>query len=442
MEKIVIAMIGQDAGLTLSLCLESIKKADVIVYVDGGSKDNSVHILRKNGFVGYTNKDVEILKNNHRILINRPYDKEDKRENGRARQYYLDFIKKHYPDYWCVVIDPDEAVENFDGIQYSIKIITDKYPNQKNYIFAPRMIHFIQDLAHEDSTFPEHFCPTRFFKVSPDINYEEEEHPCLQCKETTVHGNTSFFTIYHFGYCKDVFHNLNRYKGNLKKSEMHSPRYLKDWYYNHITGNYLKKDFDIAKMPQFIKDYFMLEDVDDFLYFKDRRIFEGKHFINCHNLRDEFKPKKVLFVGCGMSQRVWTMNKIGVEAYGCDKSSYAVKHSTYARQIADKVFVADVTKDKSKDKFDLICVYDILEHIEEKDLQTALKYIVDSSTEKATFFFSIPFLGNRFLHEDSTHKIFQSKEWWIEQIQNAGIKIKETPNRFNYKEMTLVGVTI
>ncbi len=67
---------GQDCSKFLPMCLESVKEADNIVYIDGGSTDNSKEIARKYGEVIY-NK----------------FDKLSKKANGQQRNIYLNYIK-------------------------------------------------------------------------------------------------------------------------------------------------------------------------------------------------------------------------------------------------------------------------------------------------------------------------------------------------------------
>ena len=94
-QRLVCVIMGQNVERFLPMCLKSVKDADNIVYIDGGSKDKSKEIARKYG----------------EVIYNR-YDQLSKKMNGQQRNVYLNYVKQKYPNDWCLVLDADEVVED------------------------------------------------------------------------------------------------------------------------------------------------------------------------------------------------------------------------------------------------------------------------------------------------------------------------------------------
>src|SRR3972149_3164378 len=95
-QKLIAGVMGQDCMRFLPMCLDSLKEADKIIYIDGGSSDNSIEYARSKG--------AEIISNY--------YDQNDKGMNGKQRNKFLSFIKEKYPDDWCIFCDSDEIIED------------------------------------------------------------------------------------------------------------------------------------------------------------------------------------------------------------------------------------------------------------------------------------------------------------------------------------------
>ena len=75
------------------------------------------------------------------------------------------------------------------------------------------------------------------------------------------------------------------------------------------------------------------------------------------------------------------------------------------------------------------------ENLEEKDLDNTLKLI---SKYGKQFLFSIPFKGDPNLEADSTHKIKQTKEWWMTKLGQYFI-IGEAPEDWMFNNQLLIG---
>ena len=272
--KLVVALIGDKCQRTLRLCLDSIKDvADMIVFVWGKEEIETNNILETE----YDFKDLSCLnarmnsdltaiikysiKDGNKIIIPRRYEHEHKGANGRARNCYLDFVKKHCNGWWCIVIDPDEIVQNPELIRNVIKETEDKVGKEKTIVLNPKMRHLIGDLAHEDCTREEHFAPGRFFRVSQDLYYEECEHPVTRSKNKEfLWFHCRGFVIWHLAHAMEMFNILHRYKTHTSKSQIHSSEFLSKWYWWHITGAYPKAGISLNELPDILKHHFLLEE--------------------------------------------------------------------------------------------------------------------------------------------------------------------------------------
>src|SRR3990167_9784445 len=164
------------------------------------------------------------------------------------------------------VLDADEIVE--EGGINKIKKFIKKNPETYNV----HMRHFIGDLGHEDSTIPKHYVPRRLFKIDKSIGYPEVEHPVLQVEGTVE--NCDATTIWHMAYIQNMWEIKKRYDNHLKKSNMHTPEYLKNWYWSHLFGQYPRKQFNLEDIPRVILDNFGID--KDEIYFANRGV-ELKH---------------------------------------------------------------------------------------------------------------------------------------------------------------------
>ena len=130
-KRLICCYIGQDVDDFLPMSLESIKPyVDNILFVDGGSKDNTTNIvLEYNG-----------------ELFNRRYEQESKIANSNARNFCLQILKEKYMGDWCLVLDPDEIVD--DRFPQFVKNLKEgKYDNIE--VASVHMRHLIRDMAHE-----------------------------------------------------------------------------------------------------------------------------------------------------------------------------------------------------------------------------------------------------------------------------------------------------
>ena len=121
------------------------------------------------------------------------------------------------------------------------------------------MRHLQGDLGHEDATVPEHFVPNRLFLISEATKYPEVEHPVLEGKDPKLQTHTNCTTIWHLAYVPNMWDIKRRYENHLKKSDIHTPEFLKSWYYSHLFGQYPSKQFDPVELPKILLDRFGID---------------------------------------------------------------------------------------------------------------------------------------------------------------------------------------
>lgn len=295
-------------------------------------------------------------------------------------------------------------------------------------VFDIRMEHFIGDLGHIDRTVPIHRTPRRLFKITDDLNYPCVEHPVLQGDFDD--SDVGFFvggTIFHLAYCSNAFDVKKKYLNHLKKSNMHTPEYLRDWYEAHLFGQYPRKVIRTLEIPEVILNEFGIE--KDRIYFETHKNLEIRHFIMLKQWI-EGKPS-IIDWGCGVGLYGYVADYLGLEYKGIEKSEYAVNNSVLGLE------QGDILTYKPSKKYDLALVLDVLEHLEEEDLEKALKNIKNSAKK---FIFSIPFLGDPNLDLDPTHKIKKDKNWWLGKLSKY-FTIKNVPEEWLFKEQLLIGET-
>lgn len=440
-QRLVTCIMGQNCERFISMCLDSIKDADEIVFCDGGSTDSTLELIKKYFWKSPERKLVQVITNK--------YNQEDKTMNGKQRNFYLKFLKNNYPNYWAICIDSDEVIDDLSIIK---NFIQDASPG----VYSVKMRHFIGDLGHEDSTQEKHFVPNRLFKISEAESYPEVEHPVLQAKkykERPYNSNNQvvmsdgeyywlngFFegtTIWHLSYIPNLWEIKKKYENHLKKSNMHTPKYLHDWYYSHLFGTYPKKQINLDQIPAVILKGFGID--KDEIYFENRMTLDVKHFIDAIYLNNWLKEfienPRIIDFGCGVGLRVWAMNMIGLDCYGNELSKYAIDNSYYPSKIRQ----GDITKGLTKineERFNVSMAYDVLEHLKYEDLDKGINTMIENSDK--IIFVSVPYKGTSNCDADPTHIIKESREWWISKFIEKGLKLIETPKHFLFREQILI----
>lgn len=241
--RLVVLIMGQDCEDTIGMVLESVKNADSIIYLDGGSTDKTRELT------------LEFFENNKQIkpaiILMNEYDQQDPTMNGKQRNFYLDYLKKNHMNDWCLVLDADEVLEDLgiEKIKQTISQLTEPV------ILSPRIHHFIGDLGHEDATHDIHYVPNRLFQITEDLIYPGAEHPVLQgsAKQGVVDIH-----IYHLRECLGIFSTRIKHLNNWGKSKMHTKDYLNWWNVSMLMGTYPTKPIYYGQLPSPIKQHFYL----------------------------------------------------------------------------------------------------------------------------------------------------------------------------------------
>ena len=417
MEKLVVCIMGQNCEKFLPMCLNSVKDADAIVYCDGGSRDKTQEIFTE--FM----EDYDIVCPKERI--ENEYNQEDKAMNGKQRNFYLDYLKKNYQDHWVLCLDADEVVEDLNKIKEFIQ-------KAVKGVYSVKMRHLIGDLGHEDATVPTHLVLNRLFQVRYAKEYPEVEHPVLIPRDKNRMGATDCTTIWHLAYAPNMWNLKKRYDNHMKKSNMHTPEYLKQWYKAHLFGRYPKSPINPVELPGTILNEFGID--KDELYFENRGL-ELKHFIDAIHWKDFFhlRKKSVTIFGCGRGPRVYALEQLGINVKGIELSQFAVKN-----KIAENVYVGDITgewKLTGKGKEDLVVAYDLLEHIPYKKIDLAIDNLIEFADN---ILISVPTRGDPNLEADPTHIIKEDKEWWIKKFTDKGLELVPTPGHFLFQDQIMI----
>jgi len=128
----------------------------------------------------------------------------------------------------------------------------------------------------------------------------------------------------------------------------------------------------------------------------------------------------VLDYGCAKGYVVKSLRILGIKAFGCDISKYAIESvdadvKEYCYLLQDAIF--EVNR-----KYDWLLTKDVLEHMSESDIEKLL----DQSIGKVRNMFHVIPLGEdgKFVvpeyHDDPSHIQIQSREWWIEKFKEHG----------------------
>lgn len=425
MVKLVVAYIVEKDEDVFPISYDSIKEyADKVVVIDGNPDNRIDRYAILNG-----------------VILKHDYEHEYKGANGKQRNHYLEYLKKHHMGDWCLVLDADEVVDHPQMVKQTIEQAEKEGIN----VINPEMVHFIGNFGFEDATQEKHYVPRRLFKVTEDLSYDEVEHPVLKTKDIVIDG--SGFKIYHLAYAREMIRLRDKYLNHKEKSNIHTPEYLRKWYLAHLFGQYPIRPLNMERMnetlPSALKKHFLLEELNEEMYFQKRKNIEGKHFIMVSQWINHLKPKTTLDVGCGMGHYTYAITTYGVDAYGFDISKYAINNSPYRNVLGDKIWVADCMKDNWISKshpqpaFDVVLALDILEHLpDEQAVGECIEKLYRFSKEYVLA--SIPVEGDPNLYLDETHTIFKSKEWWIEQFTSRGMVHLPTPDHFAFKEQIFI----
>lgn len=130
------------------------------------------------------------------------------------------------------------------------------------------------------------------------------------------------------------------------------------------------------------------------------------------NIIDGLNPKTVLDVGCAYGLLVETLRDRGVQAFGIDVSSYAIKQS---RPDLTGFLAVSSILDAIPERYDLIVSIEVIEHIEEKHCDTAVANMCRASDHILLATTPDDF-------DDPTHFNVNPPKYWIEKFSQHGFE--------------------
>ncbi len=421
----------------MDMSLESIEghvDKTIVVY-DTSSKDNTHQkLLEWQQKVG--EKDF--------IILEREYEHDVKclNANANARNFYLKYLQKNYKNDFCLVLDMDEVAN--EHIK-DLKIMLEKHDKEDMcFLFAIKMEHFIQNLSHVDSTQSEHFVKNRLFKIIDDLHYPDGVHTVLNYTGTKklFYGEITSLILYHTSYINPLFDIKRRYISNMNRSNIHDEHYLDWWYFSLLTGDYPTRKINITTLPEPIKKTFKIK--DEYFYFKDSRV-ESKHWLEVlawsNFLLEQDELATFGFLGAGLGHRVFVSTSLGFTAHGYDLPP-VIDMCPYYGLKTTSMFDIDLNEYQNviAHRYKMVVAYDVLEHIEYENLNKTLE-LMHRMSEKYILI-SVPVLGDINLENDKTHIIKETKEWWVNKVQQARFKLLDVPQTFLFRNQLLLGEKI
>jgi hypothetical protein len=345
-----------------------------------------------------------------------------------------DYLLKNCTKDYILFLDGDEILSD-NAIRLREYIDENKYE-----FFNIKGHHFINNLSWEDASVKEHFWTLRLVKNNPTLNFTGKNHALLSGADESKQILTiSDVKIFHMGYVTHLDKIMVKYNTDSEHHQIHEQDFLDWWKNSHVLGDYPIKEFNLNLLPIVLKNKFKLQDHFSYLYFKDRIKLESKHFIETKQWKDYFKlddKTKILELGCGAGARLYAFKTFDLIAEGCDIDGWIVKNTPYKTMNLKTCNVINLDTAYPSNTYDFVFAYDLLEHINYEDLDKVLLNIYNVG--KKDFLFSIPFKNDPNLYLDSTHKIFEDREWWLKQFKKAGFIIALTPETFVYKDQMVV----
>lgn len=152
----------------------------------------------------------------------------------------------------------------------------------------------------------------------------------------------------------------------------------------------------------------------------------------CENL-GLTRGDKFLDYGCAHGFTVKALRDFGIEAYGCDISSFAISSSPKEIDNFVRVLQNDLKtliQTESWGQFDWIMAKDVFEHISVSKLE---KIVKDCSNFSKNIFVIVPLGENEKFRieayeDDPSHVIRQNEQWWTELLEDNGFAVSKSCN--------------
>jgi SAM-dependent methyltransferase len=151
------------------------------------------------------------------------------------------------------------------------------------------------------------------------------------------------------------------------------------------------------------KGYFLYEDAG---HFRDTAEW----------LVREFQPQTVLEIGCAKGFLVKALRDLGVKAYGCDISEYALNEAP--EDVKDYLYLIDITDPNpvTLPKFDLVVSFDTFEHLPEEKLANVFAFLRSVGHR---YYIKVATPETPDWQHDPTHITIQPLEFWQALFEDA-----------------------
>jgi len=151
------------------------------------------------------------------------------------------------------------------------------------------------------------------------------------------------------------------------------------------------------------------------------------------------RPLRVLDLGCSGGGFVRDCINDGCLAVGIEGSDYSrkMKRAEWAYLADSFLFTADITKPfrvtdrESRDplKFDVITSWEVLEHLEERDIPALISNVRNHLNPDGVFVASISYVSD-FVQGVELHRTIKMKDWWLSLFKQHALH--DMPGAENY----------
>lgn len=156
-----------------------------------------------------------------------------------------------------------------------------------------------------------------------------------------------------------------------------------------------------------------------------------KGIVHCHAKiildavrKHGFNPASSFDAGCAYGYIVQYMSENGLDAYGSDISEYAVSEGN--RILGDRVWVAPLPQLEGAKTYDLVTCSEVLEHLPFGDIVPSLNRLMEITNPGGVVVImpNMSHEGSWFQPDpgDPTHISMVPRSWWLETIDNLGLK--------------------
>lgn len=141
------------------------------------------------------------------------------------------------------------------------------------------------------------------------------------------------------------------------------------------------------------------------------------------------KFNKIMDLGCAGGAFISSMNDLGFFAVGLEGSDFSKKNKRgpWAYLSNFVLFTCDITKpfdvcaneNEEKQLFDIITSFEVLEHLQEKQIKLLFLNINNHSHDKTKLILSVS-SDNDFVNGVNLHQTVKPKNWWISKFNELG----------------------